>query len=253
MCSLRKLIFFGRKFGSQFKGYEEIFVDSSFVFTNANPYLDYPRPMLHKTVPIGGVAVKIDSKKKVLTKILFRINNIRLFMPETTFIWKYEEEGSQIAAYLKNVYLRTWVPQIALLEIPVFADQIRNAQMLAKHGGGIVLSKSALEHPEEVRSSLESILHDESIAIGSSVHFKRFTKNAKRLSEMLLNQPVSAKQLLIKHSEFAARFGRLPNLDPYGRHLSFIEYYLIDIFLAVLGVIIVVALVVYKISRRIEL
>ncbi|KAK6016757.1 hypothetical protein OSTOST_17755 [Ostertagia ostertagi] len=66
--------------------------------------------------------------------------------------------------------------------------------MLAKHGGGIVLSKSALEHPEEVRSSLESILHDES-----------FTKNAKRLSEMLLNQPVSAKQLLIKHSEFAAR------------------------------------------------
>ncbi|PIO59899.1 hypothetical protein TELCIR_18624, partial [Teladorsagia circumcincta] len=168
----------------------EIFADSSFVFTNSNPYLDYPRPMLHKTVPIGGVAVNIDPKKNVLSKI------------------------------------------------PVFADQIRNAQMLAKHGGGIVLSKTALEHPEEVKNVLEKILHDPS-----------FAENAKRLSEMLLNQPVSAKQLLIKHCEFAARFGRLPNLDPYGRHLSFIEYYLIDIFLVVLGVIIFVAFVVYKIVR----
>ncbi|KAK6016755.1 hypothetical protein OSTOST_17757, partial [Ostertagia ostertagi] len=118
--------------------HDEIFVDSSFVFTiHANPYLDYPRPMLHKTVPIGGVAVKIDSKKKVLTKewddilnetkhhrtglklrsSLLRKTLLAVFesMPETTFIWKYEEEGSQIAAYLKNVYLRTWVPQIALL------------------------------------------------------------------------------------------------------------------------------------------
>ncbi|PIO60442.1 hypothetical protein TELCIR_18060, partial [Teladorsagia circumcincta] len=44
-------------------------------------------------------------------------------------------------------------------------------------------------------------------------------------------------------------FGRLPNLDPYGRHLSFIEYYLIDIFLVVLSVIIFVAFVIYKMAR----
>ncbi|PIO75434.1 UDP-glucoronosyl and UDP-glucosyl transferase, partial [Teladorsagia circumcincta] len=260
----KEISIFRKKFGSQFKSYEEIFADSSFVFTNSNPYLDYPRPMLHKTVSIGGIAVNIDPKKNVLSKewddILSKRNTTVLvsfgsvaksvFMPdeykntlvtvfesipETTFIWKYEQDGSQIVAHLKNVYLRSWVPQIALLAdprltafvthggmgsttelahmgkpailIPVFADQIRNAQMLAKHGGGIVLSKSALEHPEEVKSVLEKILHDQ-------------------------------------------RFGRLPNLDPYGRHLSFIEYYLIDIFLVVLSVIIFVAFVIYKMARR---
>lgn len=36
-------------------------------------------------------------------------------MPNTTFIWKYEEEGSTLASHLKNVHLSTWVPQNALL------------------------------------------------------------------------------------------------------------------------------------------
>ncbi|EYC33737.1 hypothetical protein Y032_0002g957 [Ancylostoma ceylanicum] len=58
---------FRRRFGPQFKGYEELFVDASYVVTNSNPYLDYPRPMLHKTVPIGGIAVSIDPKKNKLS------------------------------------------------------------------------------------------------------------------------------------------------------------------------------------------
>ncbi|KAK5976103.1 UDP-glucuronosyltransferase [Trichostrongylus colubriformis] len=148
-------------------------------------------------------------------------------MPETTFIWKYEDEGSQMAAHLRNVHLSTWLPQNALLEfcelafttffltpleathldlysttlrlprnktVPVFADETRNAYMLAKHGGGIVLTKNAFEHPDALRESLQKIFNDAS-----------YSHNAKRLSDMLLNQPISAKQLLIRHSEFAAK------------------------------------------------
>ncbi|PIO59503.1 hypothetical protein TELCIR_19033, partial [Teladorsagia circumcincta] len=125
----------------------EILADASYVFTNSNPYLDYPRPMLHKTVPLGGLAVHIDAEKNVLSKewdsILsernttvlvsfgsvaksiympdeYRNTLLEVFesMPETTFIWKYESEGSQIAAHLKNVHLSTWVPQNALLADP---------------------------------------------------------------------------------------------------------------------------------------
>ncbi|KAK5981673.1 UDP-glucuronosyltransferase [Trichostrongylus colubriformis] len=123
--------------------------------------------------------------------------------------------------------------------VPVFADQTRNAHMLAKHGGGIVLTKYALEHPAALRESLQKIFNDAS-----------YSHNAKRLSDMLLNQPISAKQLLIRHSEFAAKFGRLPNLDPYGRHLSFIEYFLIDIFLVVLTVVVVAAFIVFRVLKR---
>ncbi|KAK5977745.1 UDP-glucuronosyltransferase [Trichostrongylus colubriformis] len=143
-------------------------------------------------------------------------------MPETTFIWKYEDEGSQMAAHLRNVHLSTWLPQNALLAdprltafithgglgsvnelahlgkpaivVPVFADETRNAYMLAKHGGGIVLTKNAFEYPDALRESLQKIFNDAS-----------YSHNAKRLSDMLLNQPISAKQLLIRHSEFAAK------------------------------------------------
>ncbi|XGW26423.1 hypothetical protein V3C99_007216 [Haemonchus contortus] len=287
---------FRSEFGPHFKDYEEILADTSYVFTNSNPYLDYPRPMLHKTVPIGGITVHIDSKKNTLSEIWdnilnernttvfvsfgsvaksiympdeYKKNLLEVFesMPETTFIWKYEEEGSKLAAHLKNVHLTTWAPQNALLAdprltafithggmgsitelahfgkpaiiMPIFADQTRNANMLAKHGTGIVLTKFALEHPQILRDSLRRIFTDIS-----------FSRNAKRLSEMLLNQPISAEQLLIRHSEFAAEFGRLPNLDPYGRHLSFVEYFLIDIFLVVTSVVIFVAFIVYTIVRR---
>ncbi|KAK5965198.1 UDP-glucoronosyl and UDP-glucosyl transferase [Trichostrongylus colubriformis] len=137
---------FRKKFGPEFRNYDDIIADASYVFTNSNPYLDFPRPIIHKTISIGGVAVHIDAEKNVLTKewdsILSERNTtvlvsfgsvaksiympdeykktlLKIFesMPETTFIWKYEAEGSQIAAHLRNVHLSTWVPQNALLGI----------------------------------------------------------------------------------------------------------------------------------------
>ncbi|VDL76115.1 unnamed protein product [Nippostrongylus brasiliensis] len=287
---------FRAKLGPQFKSYEELLAQASYMFTNSNPYLDYPRPMLHKTVPLGGITVPRDKKKNVLPKEWDSILNARkrtafvsfgsvaqsIYMPElykktllsvfesmpdTTFIWKYEEKGAKLADHLKNVHLSTWVPQNALLAdprltvfvthgglgsttelahlgkpailIPIFADQPRNAQMLAKHGTGIVLTKYDLENPQKLKESLERIFSDES-----------FSQNATRLSEMLLSPPISAKQLLIRHSEFAAKFGRLPNLDPYGRQLSFVEYFLLDVFLAAIVVIFVAVVVTVMIFRK---
>ncbi|KAL6737704.1 hypothetical protein Aduo_011325 [Ancylostoma duodenale] len=113
--------------------------------------------------------------------------------------------------------------------------------MFARHGGGIVLTKSDLENPQELRDSLFTIFNDASYA-----------RNAKRLSEMLVNQPISAKQLLVRHCEFAAKFGRLPNLDPYGRHLSFMQYYLLDVILVVVSIIVIVIYVGSRLLRRLK-
>ncbi|PIO72240.1 hypothetical protein TELCIR_05848, partial [Teladorsagia circumcincta] len=154
-------------------GQKEILADASYVFTNSNPYLDYPRPMLHKTVPLGGLAVHIDAEKNVLSKEWDSILSER----NTTVLVSF-------GSVAKSIYM-----------------------------------------PDEYS----------------------FSQNAKRLSEMLINQPISAKQLLIRHSEFAAKFGRLPNLDPYGRHLSMIEYYLIDIVLVAVCAVLVIGFVVVMI------
>ncbi|VDN23162.1 unnamed protein product [Cylicostephanus goldi] len=44
---------------------KQLFADASYLFTNSNPYLDYPRPMLHKTVPIGGITVPSEKKNRL--------------------------------------------------------------------------------------------------------------------------------------------------------------------------------------------
>ncbi|KAJ1367116.1 UDP-glucuronosyltransferase 3A2 [Parelaphostrongylus tenuis] len=304
---------FRAKYGTQFKCYDELISKVSFVFTNSNPYLDFPRPTLHKTVAIGGITVSMGPETNDLPKewddILNKRNTTVLVsfgsvaksvympheykktllevfesMPETTFIWKYEEEGSTIAEHLKNVHLSSWVPQndlladarltvfithggmgsvtelahmgkpailesqyhftvqhhelIPIFQIPIFADQTRNANMLSKHGCGIVIMKRDLEHPQILRDSLRKILNDVS-----------FFENAHLLSEILRNQPISPKQLLVSHSEFAARFGALPNLDPYGRHLSFLQYYLIDFLLLCVFAFVLIAFAVVKLFR----
>ncbi|KHJ94165.1 UDP-glucoronosyl and UDP-glucosyl transferase [Oesophagostomum dentatum] len=270
---------FRRKFGAHFKGYTELLSGTSFVLTNSNPYLDYPRPVLHKTVAIGGVGISVDRSKNKLseewdailnernTTVLISFGSVAkaIYMPEsykqgllktfetmpdTTFIMKYEDNTSKFAYHLPNVHLSKWFPQNALLAdprltafvthgglgsvtevayqgkpavlIPIFAEQPRNAHMLAKHRAGIVLTKYDLENPKKLRDALLNIFTDVS-----------YTRNAKRLSEMLLSQPISPKKLVLRHVEFAARFGRLPNLDPYGRQLSFMQYLLLDIALVV--------------------
>ncbi|ETN69958.1 hypothetical protein NECAME_14980 [Necator americanus] len=255
---------FREKFGLYFKSFEELFPEVSYVFTNSNPYLDYPRPMIHKTVPIGGIAVSLDTERNKLSERWNTILNERnttvlvsfgsvaktVFMPdlyknslltlfesmrETTFIVKYEEERSQMAAHLPNVHLSPWLPQKALLAdprltvfithgglgsitelahlgkpaiiIPLFAEQPRNADMLAKHGGGIVLTKFDLGKPEKLKETLLKIFNN-------------------------------------------ARFGGLPNLDPYGRQLSLVQYYFLDVILVFVATVIVVICLGIKILRK---
>ncbi|VDP03751.1 unnamed protein product [Heligmosomoides polygyrus] len=60
---------FRKKFGDDFKGYEELLQQVSYVFTNSNPYLDYPHPTIHKSVDIGGIAVSFDDHQNSLPEV----------------------------------------------------------------------------------------------------------------------------------------------------------------------------------------
>ncbi|KHJ84494.1 hypothetical protein OESDEN_15791 [Oesophagostomum dentatum] len=135
---------------------------------------------------------------------------------------KYEEEKTRLADHLPNLHLSPWFPQNALLAdprvtafvthagygstielayqgkpavlIPLFGDQTKNAHMLAKHGGSIVLKKTDLAKPRKLKESIDRVLRDPSYA-----------QNATRLADMLRNQPISPKELLTSHCEFAAK------------------------------------------------
>ncbi|ULT88543.1 hypothetical protein L3Y34_007627 [Caenorhabditis briggsae] len=164
----------------------------AFNFVNSNPFIDYPSATLPKTVFVGGMQVNTKKQGKVkLSKewddvfskrsrnVLVSFGSMAFssfmpdeykktflevfaYMPDTTFIWKYEEANVTLADHLPNVKLTTWMPQNDLLAddrlnlfvthgglgssielayqgkpavvVPLLGDQPRNAHMLTRHG-----------------------------------------------------------------------------------------------------------------------
>uniref|UniRef100_A0A1I7ULC8 glucuronosyltransferase n=1 Tax=Caenorhabditis tropicalis TaxID=1561998 RepID=A0A1I7ULC8_9PELO len=263
--------------GEDLPDWRELLPSASLFFTNSNPYLDFPRPVIQKTVPIGGISVnmkKIKSEKlnsnwdRILDErehnmlisfgsmvkssqmpFEWKENIVRVIKsePNVTFIWKYETNETQFAAGLDNVVFSNWVPQTALLNderltaflthgglgstnelahcgkpavmVPIFGDQVRNANMLARHKGSIFVLKNDLGSFEILKKAVHSILYD-----------KEYKKNAKHLAEILSNQPHQPKDLVVKHTEFLAQFGPFPKMDPFGRSLNFFARNFIDIY-----------------------
>ncbi|CCD69120.1 glucuronosyltransferase [Caenorhabditis elegans] len=271
---------------------------SSFILSNSNPYIDYPRPTLEKNVQIGGISVDVENLKihkvneewdRILDMrqktILVSFGSVMLSkdmpvenkkilaktmkqFPEVTFIWKYEFNDTDLfASETENIHFSSWVPQTALLAdrrltaffthaglgsvnevsylgkpsimCPIFADQMRNAKMLARHNGSIEISKYDLGNGEKIEKTLRTILFDDSYRL-----------SAEKLAHQLANQPVKPKELLLRHAEFAAQFGRLPSLDPYSRQLSFVEYFLIDVAAILIFSSLLIVVVLFQIIKR---
>ncbi|CAO4377396.1 unnamed protein product [Caenorhabditis nigoni] len=188
--------------------------------------------------------------------------------PEVTFIWKYESNDTdEFAKGVKNIHFSNWIPQTALLAdsrlsaffthaglgstnevsylgkpailCPIFADQMRNAKMLARHNGSVEISKYELGQSEKLEEVFKKILYDQS-----------YTTASENLALQLANQPVKPRELLVRHAEFAARFGRLPSLDPYSRQMSFVSYFLIDVAATLFLISSLVLYMVFKIARK---
>ncbi|PIC33527.1 hypothetical protein B9Z55_013475 [Caenorhabditis nigoni] len=273
--------------------WRETVPEASFILTNQIPLLDFPAPTFDKIVPVGGLSVITDKKAMKLPEkwdriLSLRKNNVFISfgsnarsldmpleyknsllqvirnMPDTSFIWKYEDLTDKFTEGIENVYLGDWLPQNELLAdprlnvfithgglgsvtelsmmgtpavmIPLFADQSRNAQMLKRHGGAAVLTKTDLANTKLVQDTIQDVLTN-----------PKYRQNAERLAEMLNNQPTNPKETLVKYVEFAARFGKLPSLDNYGRHQSFVQYFFLD----VIAIIALIAVASSYISYRI--
>ncbi|CAO4378234.1 unnamed protein product [Caenorhabditis nigoni] len=118
--------------------------------------------------------------------------------------------------------------------VPVFGDQTRNANMLARHGSVIVLHKKDLADEEKIGKAIHSILYKE-----------KYMKKAIQVAEMLKNQPTNPKETVVKYTEFVARFGPFPQMDSYARKLNYLQKNFLDIYLLTsIGVLAIGALFV---------
>lgn len=289
-----------KNLGVNVKHWRDLIPSASLMFTNANQYLDFPRPVLQKTVGIGGISVnmeKIKSEKlpeetgEILNKreqnmlISFGsmvksstmpenwrnsiLSSIKHF-PNITFIWKYEKDDLSWARGVENVHFLKWVPQTALLNdkrvtaflthgglgstnelayigkpaivVPIFGDQGRNAPMLARHGGALVLHKFDLEKEDILVDFIQKIVFD-----------KSYSQKAQELSKLLNSSPFTPKELVVKHTEFVAQFGPLTQMDPYIRQLSWFQRTFADIYLAMFlfySFLIIVPLYIFRMIYR---
>ncbi|KAF8362025.1 hypothetical protein PRIPAC_88948 [Pristionchus pacificus] len=191
--------------------------------------------------------------KKSLAKAFSRFS-------DTTFVWKYEkpEDKDEFAAGMDNVILREWLPQNDLLEddrvrgflthagkgsffeaasrgkssllVPLFGDQLRNAAAAEFVGFGKLFDKADLEDADKIEEALREILDNE----------ERIEK-AREVKRIMDSRPFTPRELLVRHVEFAAKFGPQKTLQSQGRQLSYLVYYNIDI----IGIIISVLFVLY--------
>uniref|UniRef100_A0A915B6U5 glucuronosyltransferase n=1 Tax=Parascaris univalens TaxID=6257 RepID=A0A915B6U5_PARUN len=278
---------FRKEFGEQFELEEEI-ARSSFLFVNSEDFTEFPRPLNHKIIFIGGIGAQkakpLEGELKNLMdaavngavlvsfgslansslmpvelKTAF-IETFKAF-PKVTFIWKYEVDDD-VGSGVKNLVKVKWMPQNDLLAhpnlrafishggmnsvtesthagvpivcIPLFGDQMRNAKMIERRNVAYVIDKNNLTK-NSLSYALNAVLFDPS-----------YRNSARRLARMIHKKPSSAKERLIKYVEFAAEFGPVENLDPASRKLNVFQYYLIDV---ILPVLIMILLILYVVLR----
>ncbi|GMR62572.1 hypothetical protein PMAYCL1PPCAC_32767, partial [Pristionchus mayeri] len=187
--------------------------------------------------------------------------------PDVTFVWKYEKPEHNVTQGIPNLIESTWVPQhdmlrdprlsafvthcgqgstteanyagVPLIVVPVIFDQVRNAFQVKRNGIGLNLDKTDLGRPKIFIETVREILEN-----------PKYKSNAMRVAAMLNDKPFSARELFVRNMEFLAKHGPLRQLDHYGRHLNFFQYYLIDVFAVVtVTVLISLALLIYSIVK----
>ncbi|KAH7725283.1 UDP-glucoronosyl and UDP-glucosyl transferase family protein [Aphelenchoides avenae] len=126
---------------------------SSYLFVNADEHLDFPRPVSHKVIYVGGVGVNprpLDKnfddilESAVQGVVLVSFGNVvqssampnatkwaflRAFasFPTITFLWKHGDRDDPEVKQCTNVVPRTWVPQKDLLGHPKLLAFITHA------------------------------------------------------------------------------------------------------------------------------
>uniref|UniRef100_A0A1I7V1T0 glucuronosyltransferase n=1 Tax=Caenorhabditis tropicalis TaxID=1561998 RepID=A0A1I7V1T0_9PELO len=257
--------------GGKATNWKDIVQKSPVFFVNSNPLLGFAVPRPGSVVQIGGITMLKEKGKNLpeeYEKILnerestvfisfgsvvrayempesYKKGLLEMFhlLPDVTFIFKYENEMENIP---KNVHLKKWVPQPALLQddrlkvfvthgglgstmevaysgkptlmIPLFADQFENAQMLARHGGAIDYDKFDLPNGKKLAKTLKEMISNQ-----------KYQQNARELQKVLLNQPINPKENFLQHLEFACKFPSWQSQIPAISRSGLISYYYLDV------------------------
>ncbi|KAK0402610.1 hypothetical protein QR680_016430 [Steinernema hermaphroditum] len=194
--------------GEKFVPFQDMVDSATYVITNSDPFLDFPRPIISKVLDLGGMCVKQPKPltkewKDVLEKrdkavfISFGGNAKSYVMPhefkrsfaetfkkfpDVTFIWKYETKETEFLDGVENVYTTQWAPQNDILDHP-------NMKLFMTHAGMNSVLESAHRGVPIISVPLfaDQVRNAKMMTrLGSGIDIDRFDlKSADKLSEAI--------------------------------------------------------------------
>jgi len=189
--------------------------------------------------------------------------------PDYAFFWKYKTSENENLDFMEgadNVFLESWVPQYALLNhkkckafishvgrnslqesiqagvpiiaIPFFTDQLHNAAIVKDKNIGILLGRENLNEVG-LTEALEKILLDP-----KNIYTRQAKLYAARIKDS--HKIMSPEEIVLKYTEYAGKYGNLPDMNLASTKLSFLQLYLLDIIIPIIiGAILILFLVLY--------
>ncbi|XP_055609266.1 UDP-glycosyltransferase UGT5-like [Uranotaenia lowii] len=270
--------------------FEEQMKQVSLVFLNNHFSIGMPRPYAPNMIEVGGVQIDDPKPlPKDLQKfmdeapdgvIYFSMGSyvrsekfpeekrnafIKVFAGlKQRVLWKFEDESLPKLPY--NLLIKAWMPQndilahpnvrafithggllgtteaiyhgIPLVGIPIFGDQMMNVQLSARSGMGVPLLFKDINE-QTVRSALEKVLTDPS-----------YRENAKRMSKIYHDKPMTPKQTALYWMEYVIRHKGAPQLRTPAVELSFFQYHLIDVYCVMLLILGLVSLICVRVVKK---
>jgi len=129
------------------------------------------------------------------------------------------------------------VSAVPILGIPMYGDQPNNVAALVEQGVAI--------HVEYNNISEASL----SYALNTLLYDKRYADNAKQLSERFLDRPQSPLDTAVYWTEYVIRHKGAPHLQSAAVHLTWYQYYLLDVTAVLLLAVIFILAVVYHLFK----
>ncbi|CAG9827375.1 unnamed protein product [Diabrotica balteata] len=272
-------------FGEQMDSLDSLENHISLLLCNLMQGFSNPQPLTPNIIPVGGLHIKpakplpedlqriMDNTKEGVILFSFGTNVQSYLISEDkrnaivdalgklkqTVLWKFEGDLKNIP---KNVIIKKFFPQqdllahpnlklfvshggalstaeaayhgVPVIGIPFFADQYLNINIIESKGIGVRVDFVTMT-ANTLLDKFNEILHN-----------PKYLQNAKKLSQIIKDQPETPLERAVFWVEFAIRNNGTHILDPASRHMSYFITSSLDIYLFLASVIIVVLWLLLK-------
>ncbi|XP_050523192.1 UDP-glycosyltransferase UGT5-like isoform X4 [Daktulosphaira vitifoliae] len=173
-------------------------------------------------------------------------------------LWKWEGDMPGITS---NVMIKKWMPQrdilahpnvklfishggllgtteavyegVPILAMPIFGDQMTNIKAVMDTGGAEMLNYNNLEE-DEIFNKIKAMLTN-----------PIYKNKANKLSEIFRDRPMSPLESAVYWTEYVIKHKGAPHLRTAAVGMPWFQYYLIDVFLVIIIIIVTLCFVIY--------